>query len=191
MKEGRDSRIAPLEGLVLEELLEALREFIQEDLKDYRLPVKSATAGKAPERTVKVHRMLAPDPEAEAELDAEGWDEEEREQIPYIMLQVLNGSDRRGGDGQMESVVSVRIIITIYNMDEWEGRMQILHIVQKLRWDLIRKTVIGKTFELLWPLEYLVYPDEQPGYHLGEMATVWSVPPVERNLPELKGLQWD
>lgn len=190
MKNEKESMIGPVEGFVLEELLKEQREFIQNALKDYRLPVKKPAKGKPPERAIKAHRMLVPDPEAEAELDAEGWDEEEREQIPYIMIQVLNGSDSRGDNGQMESRVGVRFVITIYNSDTWEGRMQVLHIVQHLRRELIRKTVIGKTFELLWPLEYLIYPDETAPYHLGEISTVWSVPPVERDLPELKGLRW-
>lgn len=160
---------------ILENLLDSLKEFIEEDLKDYRLPVRQDGWRDQPlERPVEVSVLQMPDPD------------EERERIPYILLQPLNGKDERDKSGQMKAVVNVRLVITIYNMDKGEGKLQLVHIVQRLRRDLIHSGVIGGCFELQWPLEYLLYPDDTEWYHMAEMSTQWSVPPEERDVPQLR-----
>ena len=157
---------------MLESLLDALKEFVEEQMKDFMLPVKQDGWENQPlRRPAEVSEMVMPDPD------------EDHERIPYIELQLLNGKDERGENGQMKSTVSVRVIITLYNRDKFEGRMQVLYIVQRLRRAFIQTGVIGGCFELQWPLEYLIYPDDTEWYHLGEMATVWSVPSIERELP--------
>lgn len=162
-------------GPILENLLDTLKGFIEEQMKDYRLPVKQERWTDQPlYRPAEVAQMVMPDPD------------EDNERIPYIELQVLNGKDERDQYGRMHSIVSVRIIITLFNKDKFEGRMQVLHIVQRLRKALIQAGVIGGCFELQWPLEYLIYPDDTEWYHLGEMATVWSVPSIERDVPGLR-----
>ena len=163
-------------GPNLETLLDCLKKFIEEDLKEYRLPVKQDGWTDQPEyRPLDVHEMAVPEPS------------DEHARIPYIMLQVLNGRDERGNDGQMKCIVNVRIIITIYDDNKREGKLQLLQIVQRLRRDFIRAGVIGDCFELQWPLEYLIYPDETEWYHLAEMATQWSIPAEERDVLEQCG----
>ena len=132
-------------GAALENLLDCLKEFIEEDLKDCTLPVKQDGWEDQPnERPIEVHEMTMPEPD------------EDHERIPYILLQLLNGKDERGNDGQMHSIVNVRIVITIYDRDMREGRMNLLYIVQRLRRDLQHKGVIGNCFTLKMPLEYLI-----------------------------------
>ena len=157
----------------LEKLMDDLQEFIQETLKDYRLNVKQEGWDGQPQmRDAKVWQMVMPEPD------------EETERVPYILLQLLNGSDKRNERGQMESRANVRIIIEIYNSDRLEGRLQVLRIVQKLRYEIQRAGVIGKMFKI-GNLEYLFYPDDTQGYHAGEMSTDWIIPPVERDLTRI------
>ena len=178
------SAIAPLEGQTTENLLDALREFLEERLKDYRLPVKQEGWNNQPiYRPVEVQSLYMDDPD------------EDHERIPYILLQPLNGKDERTDNGQMDGRVNVRIVITIFNENLREGRAQILHIIQTIRRELIRAGVVGKSFDLKWPLEWLIYPDDTGNYHMGEMSTTWGVPTEERSVPELrnewqKGLKW-
>lgn len=165
-----------INGTTLENLLDALKAFIEEQLKDYRLPVKQEGWTNQPlYRPAEVSEMVMPDPD------------EDHERIPYIELQILNGKDEPGQNGRMKSTVSVRIILTLFNKDKSEGRMQVLHMVQRLRKAMIQTGVIGGCFELQWPLEYLIYPDDTEWYHMGEMATIWSIPSIEREIP---GLRW-
>lgn len=167
--------LRPVEGQTVEALLDALKEFIEEDLKDYRLPVKQdGWKGQPLQRPIKVHSLVMPDPD------------EKHERIPYILLQPLNGKDGLTPGGQSEAEASVRIVVTLFNRDKREGRIQLLHIIERLRMDLIGKTVIGKTFELKLPMEWLIYPDEMEWYHLGEISTTWSLPAPERKVPELR-----
>lgn len=157
----------------LEKLLDDLQEFIQETLKNYRLDVKQEGWNNQPlERDVEVSQMIMPDPD------------EEHERIPYILLQLLNGSDKRNERGQMESKANVRIVIAIYNPDKLEGRLQVLRIIQKIRYEIHKAGVIGKMFKI-GNLEYLIYPDDTQSYHMGEMSTDWTIPPVERDLTRL------
>lgn len=173
------STIAPLEGQTTENLMDALEEFLREDLKNYPLPVKrEGTARQESYRAVEVAQMMMDDPD------------DDHERVPYILLQPLNGKDERNDLGQMDSRVNVRIVVTIFNRNKKEGRLQLLHIVQTIRRDLIRAGTIGKSFDLLWPLEWLIYPDETESYHLAELSTTWSVPSEERIVPELRGDDW-
>lgn len=161
----------------LEKLLDDLQEFIQEVLKDYRLYVKQeGWDGQPPTRDMEVWQMTAPDPD------------EERERIPYIVLQLLNGADKRNERGQMESKANVRLIIVIYNPDKLEGRLQIVRIIQKIRYEIWRAGVIGRMFQII-NLEYLIYPDDMQSYHMGELSTEWTIPPVERDLSYLANRQ--
>ena len=170
---------AAVGGATLESLLDCMKEFIAEDLKEYQLPVKQdGWEGQPNYRPVEVCEMAMPEPD------------EDHERIPYILLQLLNGRDERGEDGQMKCVANVRVIITIYDPDKREGKLALLYIVQRLRRDLIRAGVIGGCFELQWPLEYLIYPDDSEWYHLAELSTQWAVPAEERDTMDLSGFDW-
>lgn len=154
----------------LERLLDDLQDFIKETMKDYPLFVKQEGWDDQPlTRGAEVSQMIMPDAD------------EEHERIPYILLQMLNGSDKRDNSGRMVSKANVRIVIAIYNKDRLEGRLQLLRIVQKIRFDLWDAGIIGRIF-MLDSLEFLIYPDETEWHHLGEMSTDWIIPSVQRDL---------
>lgn len=165
--------LKPIEGLTVEALLEALADFIREDLKDYELPLKRAEKGEKARRAVTVDILTPEDSDDEDEL------------IPYILLQPLNGKEEQDKMGQASAECNVRICITIYNRDRGEGRKQLLHLTERLRRDLVAKRIVGKTFALKLPLEWLIYPDDNEGYHLAELSTEWSLPATEIRQQEL------
>lgn len=174
-KRQRKASIGPLEGQTMENLMDALKEFLEEDLKEYRLPVKQeGWEDQSNYRPVEVQTFAMDDPD------------EDHARIPYICIQPLNGKDGPDENKKMEGQMYIRLVITIFNWDKREGRRQLLNIIQRIRRDLIRTGVVGKSYELQWPLEWLIYPDETGGYHLGEMSTKWSIPAEERFVPELR-----
>lgn len=175
IRETGETEMREINGQTLEDLLDNLQGFIENELKEFRLPVKRDGTWKHEPvcRSVEVSQMVMPEPD------------EDHERVPYILLQLLNGKDERNKYGQMECVVSVRVIVTLFNRDKREGRMQLLYIIQRLRKAFLLAGVIGGCFELRWPLEYLIYPDDAESYHLGEMATSWSAPGMERDIPWL------
>lgn len=162
-------------GQTMDDLMDNLQAFIEKELQEFRLPVKQDGTWKHEPicRPAEVYQMTMPEPD------------EDHERVPYILLQFLNGKDERNQRGQMECVLSVRVIITIFNRDKQEGRLQLLYIIQRLRKAFLLAGVIGGCFELRLPLEYLIYPDDAESYHLGEMATMWVGPGFERDIPWL------
>jgi hypothetical protein len=150
-------------------LIDALADFIREDLKEMLLPIKQEVwTEDQPERAIEVHKYRMPSAE-----DA-------KDQVPYILLQMLNGEDLEN-----ESKVAIRAIIVTFNWDPEQGALSLLNIISKLRFDLQRTGVVGEMYELKKPFEWLIYPDETMPYHIAEISTTWSVPVIERDVPFL------
>ena len=104
-------------------------------------------------------------------------------EIPYILIQFLNGRDKRetaenGRDKQ--STVDVRFLIATYNTDGEEGGFQVIDILERIRSVLQMGEMLEHNYTLQSPLDYEVYPDYTGRYFLGEMDTTWSIPTVER-----------
>lgn len=56
--------------------------------------------------------------------------------------------------------------------DKREGRMQLLYIIQRLRKAFLQAGIVGGCFELRWPLEYLIYPDDAESYFDGFVSSI-------------------
>lgn len=164
----------------LRRLLDSLAEFIREDLKSMELPVKdtefSETVGK---RSPEVYRQRMP-----SASDAE-------EAVPYILLQMLNGADKRSaGTGERSSTAEIRAIVVTYEQDPEEGALSLINIIERLRQDLETVKVIGGSYKLIEPFEWLFYEDDTMPYHIAEFHTVWEIPTVEPFVPGLHDLKW-
>ena len=153
----------------LEKLLDDLQSFIAENLKNYPLFIKpDGWEDQALTRDVEVYQMISPE------------SDENHEKIPYILLQLLNGYDKKENN-RLISKANIRLVIVVYNTDKQDGRLQILRIIQKIRYEILSAGIIGNMFKIDG-LEYLIYPDEIEWYHMGEMSTEWIIPSVERDL---------
>ncbi len=103
--------------------------------------------------------------------------------IPYILIQFLSGRDKRadqenGRDKQ--STVDVRLLVATYNTDGQEGGLQVLNILERMRFALQSGEMLASNYVLQNTMDYEVYPDDTGRYFLGEMDTTWSIPTVER-----------
>ena len=60
--------------------------------------------------------------------------------------------------------------------------MQLLNLMERIRIDLMINPILEKQFKLDFDegLEQLIYPDDTAPFYLGEMMTVWKMPPVRR-----------
>jgi hypothetical protein len=152
--------------MTLRTLLDVLADFVREDLKEMVLPVSQELyTENPPMRAIEVHKQRMPSPE------------DQKKRAPYILLQIVNGDDRKD-----ESVVNVRMIIVTFEWSAEQGALSLLNIVEKLRFDLQKKGVIGKAFELEKPLEYLIYQEDITPYHVAELSTNWKLPVIEREV---------
>ncbi len=78
----------------------------------------------------------------------------------------------------------VRLIFSVYNDDEQEGALSLLNIMETVRIALLKSTALGDMFCLNRKegVETLIYPDNTAPYFVGEMMTVWQLPPVEQDV---------
>lgn len=155
-------------------LLDDLQEFIEENTADILLEVK-VRKGEATEkeRAAKVYKMGLPEKD------------DNTQQVPYILLKVLTGEDKKGARQPKESMVRVRMVIATYSQNGERGAMALLNLILRIQERLQKKGVIGGRFCLQYPFEYIVYQDVTPPYYLGEIMTIWSIPSIEREVEEL------
>ena len=155
-------------------LLDDLQKFIEENTKDILLEVKVRT-GPATEkqRAAKVYKMGLPEKD------------DTTQQIPYVLLKVLTGADKREERQQKSSEVRVRMIVATYSQDGEQGPLALLNVILRIRERLQKQHIIGGRFCLEYPFEYIIYQDTTPPYYLGEIMTIWSIPSIEREVQEV------
>ena len=154
-------------------LLEQLKAFTEASVKDIIMPV-SMQKGDSEQayRAAEVYKMRLPDGNAA------------KKKAPYIIHQIITGSDEQPEGNPVTSRAVIRSIFTVYNNDEQEGAMMLLNLIERLRIDLMKSVVIGEQFilDLQSGIEYLIYPDNTAPYFSGEMVSVWEIPAVKREV---------
>lgn len=151
-------------------LMEAIKAYIQEKTKDIMLPVKGNRGEDSKERPPGVYLMNLPKKT------------DETQQIPYILIKYLTGKDDEVPGEPDEAQASIRIIVATYAEDAEEGSMALLNIISKLRYNFLKDEEINQQFRLVPPLEHIIYPDDTRPYYLGEMMTIWTLPPIQREV---------
>lgn len=156
-------------------LVDELRKELQECLKDMVLPVKRKYQVEGQQyRPIEVHQYGMRDPDEEP-------------YIPYALVQHLNGKDQHDPEtGERVSTAHLRIVVTIYEQDENEGMKALENIMQRIRMHLWRKTTLCERYQLT-ELEYVMIPDNSEKYYLGDIMTLWIVPPISRMIQGLHG----
>lgn len=153
------------------ELLQTLKTFTENAVKDLLLPVRIQREGeKPPPRPASVYLMALPD-FTSAEKKA-----------PYIIHQLVTAREWQKPGETVKAAALVRSIFAVYNDDAQEGGLALLGIMERLRIPLEKSVIIGKRFvlDLDKGPESLIYPDNKPPYYVGEMITNWQIPAVER-----------
>ena len=78
--------------------------------------------------------------------------------------------------------VNEPIMCNSYAEDAEEGSMALLNVISNLRYNFLKDEELNQQFRLVPPLESIIYPDDTRPYYLGEMMTIWTLPPVEREV---------
>jgi hypothetical protein len=161
-------------------LLEQLRDYVREQVKDIMLPVRSVknkttadyaarvAVERAP-RPPEVHLMRLPDKDAE------------ENRIPYIVLQVLTGEDKQAVGDLPQSECRVRVVAVVYDEDASAGMMSALNVITRLRVALLRSGQVGQ-FLLKPRLEWTVYDVELNPCYVGEMMLTFEMQEIEREV---------
>ena len=105
---------------------------------------------------------------------------------PYIIHSVITGHDHQTPGEPVECTAVVRTLFCVYHPDEEEGGLALLNLIERLRIELLRNVVVEDyTLDLSQGVETLVYPDNTAPYYMAEMATVWKLPPIKREVMEI------
>lgn len=155
-------------------LLDNLEEFIREKTKDIKLQVRVRSESKEDKvRAAEVYKMRLPNKDAQTQ------------RIPYILIQLLDGKDDKEEREPEEATCQVRIVVATYSEDGSVGAMDALNVLLRIRSELKKVGIIGGTFCLQLPLEYIIYPDSPQPYYFGEMITNWSLPVIKREVESI------
>lgn len=152
-------------------LLEALKLRSEAATAELLLPVKPTKKEQEPEiRVPVVYKTRLPDEKASNKY------------APYILHTVLNAAYRQEPGNHPENLVNVRTLFCVYSEDEQEGGLHLLNLMERIRISLMANPILEKQFKLDYEggIEQLVYPDDTAPFYLGEMMTVWKMPPVLR-----------
>lgn len=102
---------------------------------------------------------------------------------PYVIHQVITGTDRQKSGTLTESECVIRSVFCIYHPDEQQGALSLLELTERFRIELLKKRVLDDRFELILDgdgLEATIYPEDLDSYYAAEIISVWRMPAVER-----------
>ena len=155
-------------------LLEAFKERTAEATSDLILPLQMQKGDTVESgRAADVYIGRLPD------------SKQNTKKAPYILHQMVNSVNKQIPGEQLQSKAIVRSIFCVYCDNEQDGTLMLINLMERLRISLLRNPLIGdNAFEcdLQEGLEDLVYPDDTYPYYLGEMISVWELPPIKREV---------
>lgn len=158
-------------------LLESLKAFTQETVKDLLLPVR---AQKGDDENTKKHRAAEVYMTRLPEMKASD------KKAPYIIHSVITSHDSQTEGEQVKSSATIRSVFCVYHEDEQEGGLALLNLTERMRLEMLRRVVIDiYMLDLKEGIELLIYPDDTAPYYIAEMVTVWNLPPIKREVKEL------
>lgn len=152
-------------------LLEQLKLFTEETIKDIILPVRLQKGdSERQSRTADVYLMRLPDSTAATK------------KAPYIIHQLVTSKDTQPAGRQESGSSVVRSVFCVYCENEQEGALHLLNLMERLRIQLLQQVIIGQQYQLDLEtgVEMLIYPEDSAPYYAGEMSTTWKMPSVER-----------
>lgn len=151
-------------------LLESLKAFTEDAIKDLIMPVKPSEEVEEPEpRAAGVYTCHLP------EFDSI------KRKAPCILHQIVTRKDiQLPGEAFPDTAAVVRSAFCVYNEDEEEGGLMLLNLMERLRISLLKKVILNRQFklDLQAGLESLVYDSTgRPThpYYLGEIVSVWRI----------------
>ncbi|NPV30656.1 MAG: hypothetical protein HPY58_13620 [Firmicutes bacterium] len=137
-------------------LVDALRDFIEDVVKNYWLETKKPDLNKPPQ----VVTGYLPPPEASRE----------EPNFPFVIIRLLEGTDDQEG-----STVTVKIIVGTYSEDSQNGWRDVANIIQRIRTELLRRRVIAKKYRVEYPIKFEIVEEHPYPEWIGVMTTVWAI----------------
>ncbi|MEA5083291.1 MAG: hypothetical protein VB018_03960 [Lachnospiraceae bacterium] len=151
-------------------LLDALKEFIENVTKDLILEVKTKQGEEKQERAPLVFQGILP------------RKSEPVQHVPYVLIKFLTGKDGQITGQFEESEMKTRVIIVTYSEDNGQGYIDTLNVIDRIRIKLLETRVLNDVFGLKMPVEFTVYDDDTGPYTIGELLLSWDTPTIQREV---------
>lgn len=155
------------------QLIEDLKVFIEDSLKDFVLPTKLKKGETEQQyRHPVVFKQRVPDSQSATD------------KAPCVLLQLTGSSDAQSPGDKLTSTAEVRIVFMVYCKDEQEGGMTLLEVMERVRIDLLQMIFLNNQYMLdtTAGIATTVYNDDTAPFYIGEMSTTWQMPPVRRKV---------
>lgn len=165
------------------DLLEALKAFIQEAIRDLLLPIRAQSKEdeelflEEPDKGIRVpdvYLMRLPD------------SKEAKKKAPYVLVQLITAGDVQDEKQFDDSYATVRIICCVYDKDEQRGALNLLNLACRIRIALLKQCAVGENNAFVLDksekLEFMAYPEDTAPYYPGEMIGLWHLPPIKREV---------
>lgn len=153
-------------------LLDALVEDLQRLFKHYVLKNSLGV-----ERTVRVYMQDLP--------IREGDDEDsdpEAPQEPYIVVRLQKGE--LSGSGVRQTVGAV-LLVCVFDEDRGrQGYRDALHIVNEIMLHYGKNGVVGRRYELQYPIEWAMQDDDTHPYYFAGVGLHFGTPAIFREVAE-------
>ncbi len=156
-----------------DDLLDSLDALIKEQTKDLLLPLR-VDRGENRENGEKFRAPLT------FTMDLPKKEDDTR-LAPYILTQILTGTDEQKPAEDPSSVCSVRVVVVLYCDNMGEGKRNVLNVITRLRMEMLKRKIIGKHFVLADKIDWVVDPRSVGSYFSGEMLMNFKLPPIEPN----------
>lgn len=155
------------------DFLDGLKAFTENAVKELVMPVRPQKGDTEQQySTAQVYKMRLPD------------STQAQKKAPYIIHQIITSEDQQANGSLPTSYVTIRSIFCVYNEDEQEGALMLLNLMERFRIAILQTQVVSNRYllDMTQKVETLVYPDDTAPFFVGEMKSVWRMPPVKREV---------
>jgi hypothetical protein len=156
-----------------------LKRFTEEKTKTMILPTKAQKGEtEAENRPPNVYLMSLPNGRTATKY------------APYVLIKKVTGSDVIGHGRPNRSVVTVRMIFCVYNLDPEEGNLMLLNLMERMRICLLKYPLLYNRYRLYTgdedsEISSVIYQEDIEPYYAGELITVWEIPSVQEEPTEM------
>ena len=124
------------------------------------------------------------DPEEDLDLEPEQLEEQPPEDVPepYVIVRIPGG-ELPGQDTRQQ--VELVLVVCVYDPDpNRQGFQDALHIVNAILTHYGRNGIVGRRYEVQYPIQWVVPEEDTHPYYFAGMALKLAAPAIFKEVPE-------
>lgn len=102
---------------------------------------------------------------------------------PYVIARILGGKTE---DDNAHQIITAVIVVCVCDYDaNRQGYRDTLHIINEIYHHYSANAVIGKKWEVLYPMEWVTQEEDNHPYYYAAMSLNIQAPAVHKEVPEV------